>query len=62
MIGAMKNCNKQTIVDNYISEYDPYIKGPYLKFDLRAYSAYIKQHQLKAQNITPEILEKFMIE
>ena len=52
---------KQQLIDEFIAKNDPYKKDDPLKFDLRKYQAYIKTHDLKPEDITPEILTRFEI-
>lgn len=51
--------SKQQIVDEYIKRVNPYEKPQPIAFDLRGYAAYIEANNLKAADITPEIMNKF---
>ena len=57
----MKN-EKQKIIDDFIKRVDPYKKPEPLNFDLRGYSAYIKEHNLSAVDIDESVFKKFIIE
>lgn len=50
------------MMDEYISKNDPYKEYKPFKFDLRAYSKYIKEHNLRNEDITVEITNMFMID
>lgn len=58
MNGRMKKSRRQ-IVEEYIKCVNPYEKQPPLAFDLRGYAAYVAEKGLKANDITPEILQMF---
>ena len=59
MSGAMRNCDKQKTVDDFIKKNDPYKAKEPLRFDLRGYAAYVKENAIKASDITPEIMRRF---
>lgn len=60
MIGATKNYKmQQNIVDEFLAKNDPYQKTEVPPFDLRGYAAFIKRNNLKARDITPEMMEQF---
>ena len=62
MNGQMLSCEeRKKKIDEYIARNDPYRPLTPLKFDLRGYAAYIKEHQLKAQDITEDILRLFIL-
>lgn len=50
---------KQNIVEDFVSQVNPYEKMTPLKFDMRNYSKYVKENKLTAKEITPEMLQKF---
>ena len=60
MNGQMTKSKRQT-VDEYIKHVNPYEKQEPLEFDLRKYSAYVKEKGLKVSEITPEIMSMFAI-
>ena len=46
---------------NFLKRVDPYKKQEPLNFDMKAYAAYVKEHNLSAGEISPEIMEKFVL-
>lgn len=58
MNGQMKKSNRQ-VVEEFISRVNPYEKPNPIAFDLRSYAAYVAEHELSADEITPEIMAKF---
>lgn len=58
MNGQMKKSKRQ-IVEEYINLVNPYETPKPIAFDLRGYAAYIRENNLKAEDITPEIMEMF---
>lgn len=52
----------QKLVDDYLKKYDHQIYNAEFMppFDMRGYARYIKEHHLSAQDITPEIMKKFI--
>lgn len=61
MSGQTNVCSdKKKIVDEYIKKYDPYEKKEGLNFDLRGYASYVETHNLKAEDITPDIMNQFV--
>lgn len=56
----LSSCDE--MIDEYISKHSPYDKFEPFKFDLRAYSKYIKEHNLRNEDITVEITNMFMID
>jgi hypothetical protein len=50
---------KQNLADDFILRCNPYEKKEPLKFDIRRYASYVKEHNLRPQEITAEIMEKF---
>ena len=52
----------KVIVEEYIKRVNPYEKQRPLEFDLRKYAAYVKEKGLKVSDITPEIMNMFVIE
>ncbi|UEB77595.1 hypothetical protein LK436_11770 [Clostridium sp. M62/1] len=47
------------MVDEYMQDYNPYEKHEPLQFDLRGYAQYVKERNLKPEDITLEILAFF---
>ena len=47
------------MVDEYMQDYNPYEKHEPLQFDLRRYAQYVKERNLKPEDITLEILAFF---
>lgn len=58
MIGQTKK-SKNQIVDEYIKKVNPYEMPRPIAFDLRGYAQYIKANNLKGNEITPEIMNRF---
>lgn len=58
MSGVARDYN-QKVVDDFIAVHNPYNQRKTIGFDLRAYAKYIRDHNLKASEITPEIMDKF---
>lgn len=50
---------QQKIVDEFLAKNDPYQKTKVPPFDMRGYAAFIKRNNLKARDITPEMMEQF---
>ena len=60
MSGQMKSFQKkQKTIDDYLSEHDIYGEFDPVLFDMRGYSAYIEQNNLKSSDITEEIMRRF---
>lgn len=51
---------RKATAEKFISENNPYKKREPINFDLRAYSSYVRENNLTARQITPQILEKFI--
>ena len=61
MNGQMKSYNeKKSIANEFIRQNNPYEKKPSLNFDLRKYATYVKENGLKADEITPQIMNMFV--
>ena len=61
MNGQMKSYSEKKLIANeFIQRNNPYKKGPSLKFDLRGYASYVRENGLKANEITPKILNMFV--
>ncbi|MBQ8326923.1 MAG: hypothetical protein IJX86_07595 [Lachnospiraceae bacterium] len=61
MNGQKNSCkSKRTLVDEYVKEHNPYNQGDKLEYDIRGYSSYVKEHQIKVEEITPEIMNMFL--
>ncbi len=58
MNGQMKK-SKSQVVEEYIKRVNIYEKPQPISFDLRGYATYIEENELKASDITPEIMNKF---
>ena len=56
---TLSGYSKQKVVDKYMQDYNPYEKHEPLQFDLRGYAQYVKEHNLKPEDITLEILTLF---
>ena len=54
--------DKDKIIADYVKQCNPYVSNPLVGVDLRAYAAYVKENNLKASDITEEILNKFSTE
>lgn len=50
---------KQIVADTFIKRANPYKKVEPLKFDLRGYAQYAKEHKLTGLNMPAEIIKKF---
>ena len=61
IMNGPKSVYKKEIVEEFLSRCNPYEDNEPLKFDLRAYAAYIKENGLEAANITESILAMFKI-
>ena len=55
-LNSIKDYSKQKVVDEYMQDYNPYEKHEPLQFDLRRYAQYVKERNLKPEDITLEIL------
>ena len=53
--------SKKEIIDEFIKNTKPYEKPLPIKFNLRAYASYISEHKLTISDITPEIMQKFIL-
>lgn len=62
IMNGQKTKSKRQIVEEYIKRVNPYEKQRPLEFDLRKYAAYVKEKGLKVSDITPEIMNMFVIE
>ena len=56
---ALRGYSKQKVIDEYMQDYNPYEKHEFLQFDLRGYAQYVKERNLKPEDITLEILAFF---
>ena len=52
---------RRAAAEKFISKNNPYQKREPVNFDLRAYSSYVRENNLTARQITPQLLEKFII-
>ena len=56
----MKSSNeKDKTIYEYIRKTNPYKPLEPLKFDLRGYAAYIKEHSISGKDVPEEIIAKF---
>ncbi len=62
IMNGQKTKSKRQIVEECIKRVNPYEKQRPLEFDLRKYAAYVKEKDLKVSDITPEIMNMFVIE
>ncbi|MBQ6025648.1 MAG: hypothetical protein IJL20_08600 [Lachnospiraceae bacterium] len=51
--------DKLAIVDEFISRINPYQKPEPLRFDLRGYAKYLKEHNLSGKNVDENIVKMF---
>ena len=58
MSGQMST-SKETLVEDFIKNNNPYKKNEPLQFDMRAYASYVKENNLTASQITDTILKRF---
>ena len=56
---TLRGYSRQKVVDEYIQGYKPYEKHEPLQFDIRGYAQYVKERNLKPEDITLEILAFF---
>jgi hypothetical protein len=62
MIGQTKSFKeKQQKVARFIEEYDPYKPLVPLRFDLRGYTKYVKEHNISGTDVSEGIFEKFKL-
>ena len=62
MSGQMKSySSKQKMVDDFIDRIKPYEKHENLKFDMRSYAKYLKEHKISGKNVPQDVVSKFMI-
>lgn len=57
----MKTSKKQ-IVEDFIKRVNPYEKPQPIGFDLRGYAKYISDKHIQASDITPEIMNMFVMQ
>jgi uncharacterized protein involved in tolerance to divalent cations len=50
---------KLAIVDEFISRVNPYQKPELLRFNLRGYAKYIKEHNISGKNVNEDIVKRF---
>jgi hypothetical protein len=60
-MNGQRNTFKRKIAEDYIQRVNPYKKPAPIAFDLRAYADYVETHGLSARDITPEIMDQFII-
>lgn len=62
MNGLQKSIKEHDkMMNEYIATHNIYKGGEPLHFDLRGYFKYIKENKLKHEDITQEIMDKFML-
>ena len=60
MNGQKKSSNeKDLLVQAYIEKTNPYKPLEPLKFDLRGYSAYLKEHAISGNNVPEAVIAQF---
>lgn len=61
MSGQRENYSEyKNEMDKYIKTHPPYAPSKPCNVDLRAFSKYLKENGLSNEDITPEIVEKFL--
>ena len=50
---------KMAIVDEFISRVNPYQEPEPLRFDLRGYAKYLKEHGISGKNVNEDIVRMF---
>jgi hypothetical protein len=60
MTERMTRAEKRRLADEFIKRTDPYTHHDFPAIDLRAYIQYVKDHNLMAKDVTPEIMEMFI--
>ena len=62
MRGVTNAFERDKVVSDFIKKNERNIySGRFMKpFDVRGYASFIKEHQLSAKDITPEIMHKFV--
>ena len=62
MTGQMKSYKeKEIIAQKYIERVNPYKPLEPLKFDLRGYAAYLKEHSISGNDVPESVLQQFEI-
>lgn len=60
MTGQMKSSKeKDVMVRKYIERVNPYKPLEPLKFDLRGYAAYLKEHSISGNNVPESVVKQF---
>ena len=60
MTGQMKSSKeKDAMVQEYIARVNPYKPLEPLKFDLRGYAAYLKEHSISGNNVPESVVKQF---
>ncbi|MDO5441911.1 MAG: hypothetical protein Q4F55_05095 [Bacillota bacterium] len=60
MTGQMKSSKeKDAMVREYIERVNPYKPLEPLKFDLRGYAAYLKEHSISGNNVPESVVKQF---
>ncbi len=60
MSGQTKK-SKGQIVEEYIKRVNPYEKPQPIAYDLRGYAAFLKANGLNGADVTPEMMDRFLI-
>lgn len=50
---------KLAIVEEFISRVNPYQKPEPLRFNLRGYAKYLKEHNISGKNVNEDIIKRF---
>ncbi len=62
MNGQMKSFKeKQQIADEFINRTKPYAPQGTLKFDLRGYAKYIKEHNISGKSVPEDVVKRFQL-
>lgn len=58
-MNGQKTLSKDQMAEDFIKRINPYEKHQPMNYDLRAYVNYIREHNLKIEEITPELVNLF---
>ena len=58
-MNGQTNAYKKAVMEEFIKTNNPCKKNEPLHFDLRGYASYVKENNLKAEQITDAVLRKF---
>ena len=59
IIPCIKEVSTGDIYDTFISRINPYQKPEPLRFDLRGYAKYLKEHNISGKNVDENIVKMF---